>query len=172
MRVVVERRVRRSAPVVWRHVTDWPWQGASIPLTRVFSTRRAGGLGDTFVGRTAVLGVGFDDPMEVIRWQEPTAGAPEGRAAEDGAREDGARAGVAVLRKHGSVVLGSAAIRVQPLTRGSCLLVWGEDVDVAPVALTRPLAPVLRVGAWWGLRAVVADMVRRVEAATPEPLEP
>lgn len=162
MRVVVEAHVRRSAPVVWRHVTDWPWQSGSIPFTRVSTTRRTGGPQDAFVGRTAVLGVGFDDPMEVVRWAEPTAGAPA----------DGGRPGVAVLAKRGAVVLGSAALRVEPVTAGSCLLVWGEDVDVAPVALTRPLAPLLRVPAWWGLRAVVTGMVRRVEAATPEPLEP
>ncbi|WP_299033429.1 hypothetical protein [uncultured Pseudokineococcus sp.] len=153
---------RRSAPVVWRHLTDWPWQTGSIPLTRVFSTRRTGGVGDSFTGRTALLGVGFDDPMDVVRWEPPTAGAPE----------DGGLPGTAVLAKRGSVVLGSAALRVDPLTAGSCRVVWGEDVEIAPVALTRPLAPLLRVPAWVGLRSVVVDMVRRVEAQTPEPLEP
>jgi len=162
MRVVVEVTARRSAPVVWRHLTDWPWQSASIPLTRVVRTRSAGGEGDSFTGRTALLGVGFDDPMDVVRWEPPTAGAPG----------DGARPGVAVLAKRGSVVLGSAALRVDPLTAGSCRVVWGEDVELAPVALTRPLEPLLRVPAWVGLRSVVADLVRRVEAETPEPLEP
>lgn len=160
MRAVVEVVARRPAPVVWRHLTDWPWQSASIPLTRVFSTGP-----DSFVGRTAVLGVGFDDPMDVVRRQDPTAGSPA----------DGAREGVAVLAKRGSVVRGSAALRVVPLTAGSCLVVWGEDVDVLPRrlprALARPLDRVLAVPAWWGLRGVVVDMVRRVEAERPEPLE-
>lgn len=164
MRVVVEVGARRGAPVVWRHLTDWPWQSASIPLTRVVRTDggAATGPGSSFTGRTAVLGVGFDDPMDVVRWEPPTAGAPA----------DGGQPGVAVLAKRGSVVLGSAALRVEPVTAGSCRVVWGEDVEIAPVALTRPLAPLLRVPAWLGLRSVVADMVRRVEAGTPEPLEP
>ncbi|WP_298806233.1 hypothetical protein [uncultured Pseudokineococcus sp.] len=162
MRVVVEVPARRSAPVVWRHLVDWPWQSGSIPLTRVFRTSAAEGEGGSFTGRTAVLGVGFDDPMDVVRWEPPTAGAPA----------DGGRAGVAVLAKRGSVVLGSAALRVEPVTAGSCRVVWGEDVHVAPVRLTRPLEPLLRGPVWLGLRSVVVDMVRRVEAGTPEPLEP
>jgi len=168
MRVVVEVLARRSAPLVWRHLTDWPWQSASIPLTRVHRTRSAErsrsaeGEGDSFTGRTSVLGAGFDDPMVVVRWEPPTAGAPG----------DGGRPGTAVLAKRGSVVLGSAALRVEPLTAGSCRVVWGEDVEIAPVTLTRPLEPLLRVPAWVGLRSVVVDLVRRVEARTPEPLEP
>lgn len=162
MRVVVAVPVPRSAPVVWRHVTDWPWQSASIPFTRVFTTRAAGGLGDRFTGRTTVLGVGFDDPMEVVRWQAPAAEPADG--------VPGGGAGQAVMDKHGRVVLGSAAIRVEPTGPGSCRLVWGEDVEIAPVALTRPVAPALRVAAWWGVRAVLRHMARRIEAGTPVPL--
>lgn len=124
---VVGRDVDAPALDVWRTVTDWPAHGRWVPLTTVRLTRRTSGEGTRFVGRTGIGRLGFDDPMEVVRWQPP----------------DGDAEGVATVRKQGRLVLGWAEVRVQPLGPGRSRVVWTEDVEIAPAAWTGGLAPVV-----------------------------
>jgi hypothetical protein len=116
--------VRSPAPAAatWQLLTDWPAHGRWIPLTEVrVLTPHARGLGARFNGRTGLGPLGFDDPMEIVEWREPAAGRP----------------GLVRLDKQGRVVLGGAEIEVEDAPGGSVVR-WTEDVQVAPVRLTRP----------------------------------
>lgn len=129
--------VRTPAPAdrTWRLLTDWPAHGRWVPLTVVtVQTPDGRGLGARFNGRTGVGPLAFDDPMEVVEWQEPVAGVP-GRVA---------------LAKHGRVVLGGAEIEVEDIPGGGSVVRWTEDVQLVPVTLTRPFD---RVVAALGRRA-------------------
>ena len=117
--------VRTPAPAArtWTLLTDWSAHGRWIPLTvMTVHTPHARGLGVRFTGRTGFGPLAFDDPMEVVEWREPAAGVP-GRVG---------------LVKHGRVVLGGAEIEVEDTPGGGSVVRWTEDVQVAPVALTRP----------------------------------
>jgi Polyketide cyclase / dehydrase and lipid transport len=117
------------APVhrTWQALTDWPSHGRWIPLTEVrVLTPSASGVGARFVGRTGVGPLGFDDPMEVVDWREPAAGVP----------------GYCRLVKQGRVVLGQAWFEVAERGDGSTVS-WTEDVEIAPVGLTRLFRPLV-----------------------------
>lgn len=134
--------VEVAAPVgdVWERLVDWPSHGRWIPLTRVrVLTALPDGVGARFVGRTGIGPLGFDDPMEVTEWLPPQDGRP-GRCA---------------VRKLGRVILGTAAFDVAPVSADRTLVVWEEEVDVPPVALTRLLAPVV---AWAGRLAFTSSL--------------
>jgi carbon monoxide dehydrogenase subunit G len=144
----VRREVAAPAEVVWARLVDWPAHGRWVPLTTVRVTSAGpAGVGMTFVGRTGVGPVGFDDPMTVTRWQPPADG----------------REGRCTVRKTGRVVLGGADVTVRPLTPTRCTVEWTETADV--VGLRRlPLAG--RVTAWVGALAfgrVLARMAAEVE---------
>lgn len=113
--------VRRAAAVTaeecWRRVTDWDRHSGLVPLTRVGLTGAGRtGPGSVVLARTGVGPLGFDDPMEVVRWQPPAAGAP-GRLR---------------LEKRGAVVHGWAELEVSPAGTGS-LLVWREEIRLRGV---------------------------------------
>lgn len=144
----VRREVAAPAESVWSRLVDWPAHGRWVPLTTVTVTSAgAGGVGQTFVGRTGIGPVGFDDPMTVSVWQPPTDG----------------REGRCTVRKTGRVVLGAADLTVRPLGPTRCAVEWTETADV--VGLRRlPLAG--RVTAWVGavaFRRVLARMAAEVE---------
>ncbi len=147
--VRVRREIAASAHQVWALLTDWPAHGRWVALTTVRTTSaRPDGVGATFVGRTGLGPVGFDDPMTVTLWQPPTATEP----------------GRCTVRKTGRVVLGEATFVVEPLAPRRCLLTWSEDVDVAGVRRLPFAAPVSR---WVGtavFRAVVRKVAREAEA--------
>ena len=106
----------------WELLTDWPAHGRWVPLTVVrVLTPEGRGVGARFTGRTGLGPFAFDDPMEIVEWREPAAGTP-GRVR---------------LAKYGRVVLGGAEIEVEEAPGGSVVR-WTEDVQVAPVRLTRP----------------------------------
>ncbi|MEU6018797.1 SRPBCC family protein [Streptomyces sp. NPDC047515] len=110
----IERFTHLPAAEAWRRVTDWERHAAHVPLTTI--TVRTGpptGTGTVFVARTGVGALGFDDPMEVVRWTPPAAG----------------RAGLCRLAKRGSLVLGRASIDVYPTDSGSHV-VWVEELSV------------------------------------------
>lgn len=110
----IERRSRLSAEEAWRRLTDWERHGCHAPLTRVtVATAPPTRVGTVFVARTGIGSVGFDDPMEVVRWDPPVPGLP-GRCR---------------LEKRGSAVTGWAEIEVRPAPRGS-RVVWREDLKV------------------------------------------
>ncbi|MFJ7945818.1 SRPBCC family protein [Streptomyces sp. NPDC096354] len=111
-------RIERFSPLPaaesWRRVTDWERHAAHLPLTRIsVPSGLRTGIGTVFVARTGVGPLGFDDPMEVVRWAPPAAG----------------RAGLCRLEKRGSLVLGRASIDVYPAECGSHV-VWVEELHV------------------------------------------
>jgi hypothetical protein len=106
----------------WKVLTDWPSHGRWTPLTRVrVLTPVASGIGARFVGRTGLGPLAFDDPMEVVEWREPASGVP----------------GHCRVVKQGRVILGEAWFEVAERPGGS-RVTWTEDIEVAPVRLTRP----------------------------------
>ena len=147
----VEAVVDVAAPAerVWAALVDWPTHGDWLPLTTVrVTSQRPDGVGASFVARTGVGPLAFDDPMVVTEWQPPARG----------------RRGRCVVRKTGRVLLGSATLEVDPLGPRRSLVVWREDVEVAPRALGRCLAPVIRAGGRPALRVALGRLVRQIEA--------
>jgi Polyketide cyclase / dehydrase and lipid transport len=131
----------------WRRITDWPAHGRWVPLTRVtVLTPSPGGVGARFVGRTGIGPLGFDDPMEVVEWREPAAGVP-GRCR---------------VVKQGRVVLGDAWFEVSEGGAGTSTVTWSEQIELAPVRLTRPfgrlIGSVARVAFSRGLRAMAREL--------------
>ncbi|MBY8888265.1 SRPBCC family protein [Streptomyces sp. PTM05] len=111
----ITRRTPLTAAEAWRRVTDWERHAAPVPLTAItVTTAPPTGPGTRFTARTSVGPVGFDDPMEVTRWQPPRDGGP----------------GLCRLDKRGSVVTGWAEIEVRPGVNGS-IVQWREDLRVA-----------------------------------------
>lgn len=111
-------RIERFSPLpaaeAWRRVTAWERHGDTVPLTSVrVRTDPPTRTGTLFVARTGLGPLGFDDPMEVVRWTPPAAG----------------RAGVCELEKRGSLVRGRASIDVRPTGAGSHVI-WVEELSV------------------------------------------
>ncbi|MEW2554018.1 SRPBCC family protein [Streptomyces zhihengii] len=121
----IGRTTGLPAAECWQRVTDWPAHSAGVPLTSVsVTTPGPVGTGTVFVARTGAGRAGFDDPMEIVRWEPP---APD-------------RAGVCRLEKRGRVVTGWAEIEVHPAAAGSVVL-WTEELRVR--GLPRALDPLL-----------------------------
>jgi uncharacterized protein YndB with AHSA1/START domain len=139
-----------AAPVerVWARITDWPAHGRWIPLTTVrVTSARPDGLGAGFVGRSGLGPLGFDDPMEVVEWTPPVDGAP----------------GYVRVQKRGRVVLGWAGFEVAPGPAGGSRVRWTEDVQVAPVRLTRPFGRLIEVGGRFGFDRALKAMAAEIE---------
>lgn len=116
--VTVRREVASPAADVWARLTHWPNHGRWVPFTRVVGTSASPeGVGATFVGRTGVGPLGFDDPMVVTGWQPPAGDA----------------AGRCDIHKTGRVVLGDAWFTVTPLGPGRCAVEWSERIEVVGV---------------------------------------
>ncbi|MFP1624652.1 SRPBCC family protein [Streptomyces sp. 5K101] len=111
----IGRTTALPAATCWRRVTDWQAHAASVPLTSV-SVRGGGptGVGTVFVARSGVGRLGFDDPMEVVRWEPPVGGRP-GRCR---------------LVKRGRLITGWAEIEVRAVGTGSAV-VWVEELRIA-----------------------------------------
>ncbi|MEV8413760.1 SRPBCC family protein [Streptomyces niveus] len=111
----VARRTALPADEAWRRITDWPAHARTVPLTRILvETPGPSGTGTVFVARTGLGRVRFDDPMEVVRWEPPTAGRP-GRCR---------------LEKRGRVITGWAEIEVAE-SGGRTLVRWAEELRVS-----------------------------------------
>ncbi|WP_432112904.1 SRPBCC family protein [Streptomyces sp. S1] len=122
----VERTVTLAPEEAWRRLTDWPAHGRLVPLTRTrVLTPGPNGAGTRFTARTGIGRLSFDDPMEVVRWDPPTADRP----------------GACRLEKHGRVVRGWALIEVAEAPGGGCRVLWTEELTVRGVP--RALDPVL-----------------------------
>jgi hypothetical protein len=153
--------VQVAAPVdqVWQRITDWPRHGNWIPLTTVRVTSdRPDGVGATFVGRSALGPLGFDDPMEVVEWSPPIGDGP----------------GQCRVRKYGRVVLGWAVFEVRAATgddgepvSGSNTAVstvsWTEEVHLTPVWLTRPADRLIAAAGRAGFERALRTMARELE---------
>lgn len=111
------RAVTLPIDEVWRRVTDWGSHAAQVPLTRLSSvTDGPTGVGTVFTVRSALGPIGFDDPMEVVRWEPPGVG----------------RTGRYRLEKRGRIIRGWAEIEVQRQGSGS-IVVWTERLDIRPL---------------------------------------
>ena len=153
------RVVRAPAGAAWAALVDWPAHGRWVPLTRVHVLTATGdGVGARFVGRTGIGPLAFDDPMEVVEWVTPPEPGPS--AGERGGRAGGYRCTVV---KQGRVVLGRAWFTVVPVP-GGCRVTWAEDVEVAPVRLTRLLTPLIAAAGRAGFARMLAAMAAEVEA--------
>ncbi|MFF3688267.1 SRPBCC family protein [Streptomyces sp. NPDC002187] len=135
----ITRATALQAQACWLRVTDWSAHAAQMPLTSARVTTPApAGVGTVFVVRSGIGRCGFDDPMEVVRWEPPQAG----------------RAGVCRLVKRGRVITGWAEVEVIPAgpdggsgtdSDSGSVVVWTEDLRIRP--LPRLLDPlVARVG--------------------------
>lgn len=113
------REVRAPAGELWDLLVDWPRHNAWVPLTTLSVDADGGhGVGATFVGRTALGPVGFDDVMRVVAWRPP----------------DGSTSGRLRVLHEGRVVGGAAEIEVRPVTAARCVATWWEDVVLLPGA--------------------------------------
>jgi hypothetical protein len=146
--------VRAPATRVWTTLVDWPRHGDWAPLTTVrVTTPRADGVGASFVARSGIGPLGFDDPMTVTHWQPPAGDKP------------GDAKGRCDIDKHGRAIRGIAWFEVSPLPGDHSHVVWFEDVTVRPHRLTR-LAPAVvstigRLGFGRALRAMAREAERR-----------
>ena len=107
------------APQAWARVLDLRAHSAVIPLTTVTgATLDAADLapGSTFVARTALGPVGFDDPMTIVDVLAPTTTS----------------AGRAEITKTGRVVHGRVHLTVSPTEAGSEVL-WRQTIRVTGV---------------------------------------
>lgn len=108
--LTVSVAVAAPAERTWALVTDWALQGRWIPATAVTVTRGSGtAVGDRVVARTAVGPIGFDDPMEITRWDPPH------------------RCDVVHL---GRVVRGTGIFAVEDLGPARSRFTWAEQVEV------------------------------------------
>ncbi|MEU8821524.1 SRPBCC family protein [Actinoplanes sp. NPDC048796] len=150
----VVQEVGAPATKVWAALVDWPRHGDWAPLTAVrILPGPAEGKGVTFVARTGVGPLAFDDPMTVVAWQPPS-----GDGADD-------RLGRCEVRKSGRVVHGRAWFSVTPLPGRRCRVVWYEDVTVSPRNITRFAGPVLSLAGRLGFAATLRALARDVEGA-------
>ncbi|MFF9348979.1 SRPBCC family protein [Streptomyces sp. NPDC014734] len=145
----IERFTSLPPAESWRRLTDWERHAERVPLTRI--TVPAGvpaGRGTVFVARTGVGPLGFDDPMEVVRWAPPVAG----------------RAGLCLLEKRGSPVLGRASIGVCPTETGSHV-VWVEELCVR--GLPRWADPLIAAAGRRVFGRVIDGLLDRPERSGP-----
>ncbi|WP_175409625.1 SRPBCC family protein [Streptomyces sp. TRM64462] len=131
-------RVERATPLppgeAWRRVTDWSAHAAGVPLTRAtVLTPGPARVGARFTVRTGVGRLGFDDPMEIVRWEPPRPGG------------DGPAAGVCRVVKYGRLLGGWAEITVRA-EAGGARVTWVEELRVRglPRRCDALLTPVAR----------------------------
>jgi hypothetical protein len=129
----------------WQVLTDWERQGDWIPATRVRSSdgHRVGGRIEAWSG---VGPVGFLDTMTITSWDPP-------RRCE-------------VLHT-GWLVRGPGIFAVEPVSPGSCRVVWEEHLDLPLGAVGRlawPLVyPLARAGLAFFLRRLAHTLTRDSE---------
>lgn len=128
----------------WRRVLDLRLHDRLIPLTRITSGMVSAdelGPGSSFVARTGLGPMGFDDRMVVDEVTPPVDREP----------------GLARIRKEGRVVRGSIELRVTPLAAGS-VVDWRQEIEVwgVPRALGWFTARVGRAAYGMALRRFLA----------------
>jgi hypothetical protein len=106
----VVRRTSLDAHEAWRRVTDWERHGEFVPLTRMRVDQDPTTGQVTFVARTGIGPVGFDDVMAVTHSEPPSDTEP----------------GVVRIVKQGNVVLGWAVLTITPTDSGSEVR-WHEE---------------------------------------------
>ncbi len=140
--------VRAPVERVWERLTDWPAHSRWIALTTVRVTSdRPDGVGATFVGRSGIGPLGFDDPMEIVEWTPPVSGRP----------------GYVRVQKRGRVVLGWAGFEVAAGPGAGTRVRWSEAVEVAPVWLTRPAGRLIEIGGRFAFDRALRAMAAEIE---------
>ncbi|MGL5857155.1 MAG: SRPBCC family protein [Angustibacter sp.] len=143
----IRRDVQAPVDLVWRALTDWPAHGRWVALTTVQVTSPGpGGVGTTFVARTGLGPIGFDDPMTVTEWRPP--------------RQD--RAGRCTVVKRGRVVLGEATFDVTA-HGGQCTVEWVERAEIVGIRRLPGARTASRVIGKVVFSRVLARMAREVE---------
>lgn len=104
-----------------------------VPLTRIIRTGTELAAGVSFTARTGMGPLHFDDIMTVTAWDPPR---------------------LARLVKTGRLLRGWVQVEVRAWGEGSALR-WTQQVRL-PLGLSRPAAPLLRLG----YRAVVRRLLR------------
>lgn len=151
-RFTVSLEVAAPASLVWAALVDWPKHAEWVPLTTVrITSSHPDGVGASFVARSGVGPLGFDDPMTVTSWRPPAGDEP------------GDRAGRCDIDKHGRVVHGIAWFEVVPLSGRRSRVIWHEDVTVMPHSVTRHFAGVVSAAGRVGFRRSLRAMAREVE---------
>nr|WP_202487695.1 SRPBCC family protein [Streptomyces sp. SID8354] len=116
-------------------MTCWAAHSARVPLTTItVTTPPPTREGTTFVARTGLGPLTFDDVMRVVRWEPP--GASPGETA----------AGRCRIEKRGRVVAGWSEIEVARRA-GGCLVVWRGEV--CPRGVPGVFRPVVTRSARW-----------------------
>lgn len=100
--IEIVREVDLKPDEAWRRVTDWPAHGQFVPLTKVTLTSTG------FLARTGIGPLGFDDPMDVVTWEQPS---------------------LCRLEKRGRMVKGWAELTIEPHNSGS-RVTWREEIRV------------------------------------------
>ena len=133
-----------DAERAWEVVCDWERQSGWIPATTVRVTQGTGrSVGDRVVARTALGRLGFDDPMEITRWDPPR---------------------VCEVRHLGRVVRGTGVFAVEPTGPGRSRFVWSEQMDL-PLGRVGALGfRVVRPLAVGSLRAALRRLGRQVSS--------
>ena len=103
----------------WAAVTDWPAQGAWMPLTAVAVSAGDGGLGTRLSARTGIGLAAVTDDMEIDVWQPP-------RRCEAAHR--------------GRVIRGRGVFEVEAVDAASARVTWTEQLDGWLARLTAPAA--------------------------------
>ncbi|WP_238993076.1 SRPBCC family protein [Jiangella aurantiaca] len=142
--VVVARRVAAPADVVWHVLTDWPAQGAWMPLTRVRVLGPGDGreVGARMEAWTGVGRAGFLDTMIVTAWEPPHR--------------------CEVLHT-GRLVRGPGVFAVRSLDGASCEVVWEERLELPFGAVGRVGWPVVLPAVRFGLRVALRRFAAYVE---------
>lgn len=149
-RISITVGVRADAATTWRTVTAWERHGEWVPLTHVtVASGTPQGVGQQFTAVTGIGGVSFDDVMQVVEWCPPSHD----------------QVGTCGVVKLGSAVRGTAGFTVTPTGTATCDLMWFEDIQIGPKALSSLTTVLVRSIGRLGLARTVRAMARSAEHA-------
>ncbi|MCE4941779.1 SRPBCC family protein [Streptomyces sp. VTCC 41912] len=145
-RFVIARTTSLSPDAAWRRLTDWAAHAAYVPLTTItVTTPPPTREGTTFVARTGLGRLAFDDVMRVVRWEPPDA---TGASAVGRCR----------LVKQGRVVTGWAEVELGARD-GGCRVVWRGEVH--PRGVPGAFRPVVAGSARWLYGRILDGLLAR-----------
>ena len=131
-----------SAERTWQALIDWRGHATWIPQTTVRILDGDGGVATTFIARSGIGPLAFDDTMKVTLLDPVTR--------------------TAMVRKTGPLLTGTAGFTVSDAGSG-CRIHWQEDVHVPHVPPF--LAPALAIGGRVMFRVAIRGLARRLTAA-------